>query len=102
MRRCRCDETNECIVCAISTLVRILETVLNLLSIIHLPIFFLKDNHIMSNVHTRSWCRRKRLNYTDHPQSFALEGKSIILIIDDHKKVVVEGMGILDLVNEGV
>lgn len=74
-------------------------------STIHNPFasfFNFKENHIMSNVHTRSWCCRKRLNYIDHPQSFAPKGKSIILIIDDHKKVVVEGMCILDLVNEGV
>lgn len=43
----------------------------------------------------------KKFNFTHHRQSLSPIGKSIILTIEDHKKVVSDGMGVVHLVNEG-
>jgi hypothetical protein len=61
-----------------------------------------KKSHIMSNAHIRNWCRRKGIPWTEHPQSSVQKGKYLILTAEDHKRVVEDGMAILDMVNRDI
>jgi len=56
----------------------------------------------MSNQHIKSWCSRKGVDWCNHPQSLAKGKKTIILIVEDHRQLVLEGVAILDSVNESL
>ena len=54
----------------------------------------------MCNIHTQNWHQRKKVYFSDYPQSQASAGKSIFVIIYDHQELVVEGIWILSAGNE--
>ena len=58
-----------------------------------------KKSHLHSALHIKQWCRKRGLVYSDHPK----EGKSskpIILTLADHRRLVEEGVSILQSVND--
>ena len=58
-----------------------------------------KKSHLHSALHIKQWCRKRGLVYSDHPK----EGKSnkpIILTPADHRRLVEEGVSILQSVND--
>jgi hypothetical protein len=61
-----------------------------------------KKSHLMSVVHIRNWCQRKEIQFEDHPQSQAGKGKTVVLIPTDHKRLVLEGIEVLDAFNEDI
>lgn len=61
-----------------------------------------KKSHIMSSKHIRNWCRRKGLDFANHPQSTAKKGKPVVLTVSDHKRLVQEGLEILQGVNNNI
>jgi hypothetical protein len=56
----------------------------------------------MSNGHIRSWCRRKGVDFCNHPQSAAPKGKTVILTAADHKVLIDGGVQIVEGVNRTV
>ena len=58
-----------------------------------------KKSHIMSNLHIRSWCAKKGLDWCNHPQSIVKGKKTMILTTEDHRRLVLEGVDILKRVN---
>ena len=56
-------------------------------------------SHIISNRHIRSWCKRKGVEFCNHPQSVVPKGKTIILTIAYHKVMINEGVKIVEGVN---
>ena len=58
-----------------------------------------KRSHLQSAQHVKSWCRKHNLNYLDHPQSEALKGKTVVLTVDDYRKLMREGVEIIEAVN---
>jgi hypothetical protein len=58
-----------------------------------------KKNHIIFFVHVRNWCRKKGVGFSTHLQSIVPKRKTILLTNDDHKKAVIEGIGIIEFVN---
>lgn len=61
-----------------------------------------KRSHIGSNAHIRAWCRRNGVPWENHPQSAAKPRQTIILTVEDHRKLVREGIDIVDAVNDSV
>lgn len=61
-----------------------------------------KNSHLQSSLHIRSWCRRKGVECLNHPQSQAPKGKTIILTAADHKRLVEDGLRVLEEVNNSV
>jgi hypothetical protein len=61
-----------------------------------------KKSLLMSIVHIRNWCWRKGIRFEDHPQSQAGKGKTVVLTLADHKRLVLEGIEILDALNENI
>jgi hypothetical protein len=61
-----------------------------------------RKNHLLSNQHVRNWCRRKGVNFSDHPQSLSTKTRPIVMTISDHKKAVCDGLQILQMVNREV
>jgi hypothetical protein len=61
-----------------------------------------KNSHIMANAHIRNWCWQKRILWTEHPQSIMTKGKTIVLISDDHRRAVEEGLQIMDGINKDI
>ncbi len=57
--------------------------------------------HLVSAGHIKNWCRRKGLDYNSHPQSESKD-KVTILTAADHKRLVEEGVTIMDLINDSV
>ena len=57
-----------------------------------------KKSHIMSLSHIKNWCRKKGVDFYNHPQS-AVKGKAVILTVEDHRRLVKEGAQILEVVN---
>jgi ribosomal protein S27E len=61
-----------------------------------------RKSHLMSNGHIHSWCRRKGVDFCNHPQSVAPKGKTVILTAADHKGLIDEGVKVVDGVNQSV
>jgi hypothetical protein len=61
-----------------------------------------KKSHILSNRHVRAWCRQNGIPWTDHPQSTAGKGKTLILTAEDHKQAIVEGLQKLESINSEI
>jgi hypothetical protein len=59
-----------------------------------------KKHHLTTNAYIRSLCRRQGINYLDHPQSVAPKGKSLVLTAADHKRMVQEGIQIMNKIND--
>ena len=59
-----------------------------------------KLNNLISSIHMRNWCQRKRAQFSNHPQSQAPIGKSIVLTTSDHQALVVKGIEISSAMNE--
>ena len=53
----------------------------------------------MSTIHIKNYCTAKGVNFDDHPQSKARNGKSIIITPKEHKQLIVEGVQIMEEVN---
>jgi hypothetical protein len=53
----------------------------------------------INNTHVRAWCRRKGVDFYDHPQSAACTGKTVEMTLEDHKRKVRKGYEILADVN---
>ena len=47
----------------------------------------------------KSWCGKHNLNCLDHPQSEASKGKTVVFTVDDHRKLMREGVEIMEDVN---
>jgi hypothetical protein len=58
-----------------------------------------RKSHTMSNAHVRAWCRRKGVDFYDHPQSAACRGKTVEMTLEDYKRKVRKGYEILADVN---
>jgi hypothetical protein len=58
-----------------------------------------KKSHLLTTLHIRAYCRRKGINFDDHPQSAASKGKAVVMTAADHKRAVVEGMQTLEDLN---
>jgi ribosomal protein S27E len=63
--------------------------------------FFMNFN-LMSTIYIRNWCWRKEIRFEDHTQSQAGKGKTVVLTPVDHKRLVLEGIEILDALNEDI
>ena len=61
-----------------------------------------KKSHLMSVVHIKNWCQRKGIQFEDHLQSQAGKGKIVVLTPIDHKRLVLDGIEILDALNEDI
>jgi hypothetical protein len=61
-----------------------------------------RKHHLHTNAHIRSLCRRQGLPYTNHLQSVAPKGKSMILSHVKHEGLVQEGTEIMDNVNDTI
>lgn len=58
-----------------------------------------RTSHLQSIQHIKSWCRKHNVNYLDHPQSVAPKGKAIVLTTTDHRRLMAEGVDIMNVVN---
>lgn len=61
-----------------------------------------KESCIMSNMHINCWCRRKCINFYDHPQCMATKGKHVVLTTLDHKATMTEGLAIMHKVSTSI
>jgi hypothetical protein len=61
-----------------------------------------KKSNLMFAVHIRNWCWRKGIQFEDHPQSQAGKDKTVVLTLANHKRLVLEGIEILDALNEDI
>jgi hypothetical protein len=71
-------------------------------SAIHNFFMNFKKSHLMSAIHIRNWYWRKGVWFKDHSYSQAAKGKTVVLIPADHKHLVLEGIEILDALNEDI
>ena len=58
-----------------------------------------RRSHIVSTSHVRNFCAAKNVNFDDHPQSEAKNGRPLTLTPEDHKRLISEGVEILEGVN---
>lgn len=61
-----------------------------------------RKSHIMSNLHIRRWCSRKGVDWCNHPQSAVKGKKTVLLTAEDHRQLVLEGVKILEQVNDSL
>lgn len=61
-----------------------------------------KRSHIISIAHVRNFCAAKNVNFDDHPQSEAKNGRSLTLTPHDHKRMINEGVQIVEDVNSSL
>jgi hypothetical protein len=71
-------------------------------SSIHNLFMNFKKSHLMSVVHIKNWCQKKGIRFEDHLQSQAGKGKTVVLTLADHKRLVLDGIEILDALNEDI
>jgi hypothetical protein len=71
-------------------------------SAVHNLFMNFKKSHLMSTIHFRNWCWRKGIQFKDHLQSQVGKGKTVVLTPVDHKCLVLEGIEILDALNEDI
>ena len=53
----------------------------------------------MSMLHIRNYYAAKKINFDDHPQSEVRNGQAIILTVDNHIDLILEGVDIVDQMN---
>jgi hypothetical protein len=58
-----------------------------------------RRSHILSTTHIRNFCAAKNVDFDDHPQSEAKNGRPLTLTPEDHKRLISEGVEILEGVN---
>lgn len=58
-----------------------------------------QHSHIVSTLHVRNYCAAKNMNFKDHPQSAAKNGRAVIVTLEDHKRLIAEGAHIVEVVN---
>ena len=58
-------------------------------------------SHLSSTAHIRSWCLWKDLDFSSHPMS-ASKGKSIVITIADHKRLITKGIKTLEAANSTI
>lgn len=58
-----------------------------------------RRSHIMSTTHVRDFCAAKNVNFDDHPQFEASNGRPLTLTPEDHKRLIFRGVEILEGVN---
>jgi len=58
-----------------------------------------RRSHIMSTAHIRNFCVAKNVNFNDHPQSESKNGRPLTLTPEDHKRLISEGVEILEGLN---
>ena len=58
-----------------------------------------RRSHIVSTSHIWNFCAAKNVNFDDHPQSEAKNGRPLTLTPEDHKRLIFEGVEILEGVN---
>ena len=51
-----------------------------------------KRSHIVSRLHVRNYCAAKNVNFEDHPQSVATNGRPVTVTPEDHKNLIAEGV----------
>ena len=61
-----------------------------------------KKSHMLTISHMNNWCHYKGLWFEDHSQSEASKGKCIVITPQDHKRVVLKGIQILDDFNKDI
>ena len=59
-----------------------------------------RRSHIVSTTHVRNFCVAKNVNFDDHPQYEAKNGRPLTLTPEDHKRLIFEGVEILEGVND--
>ena len=58
-----------------------------------------KRSHIVSSLHVRNYCGAKNINFEDHPQSTAKNGRAITITPEEHKELIAKGVQIMEGVN---
>jgi len=58
-----------------------------------------RRSHIVSAAHVRNFCATKNVDFEEHPQSQQKNGRPIILTPEDHKRMIAEGVEIVQSVN---
>jgi hypothetical protein len=58
-----------------------------------------KKNHMCSTSHVKSWCFNKKVDFNEGKQAETRAKKTTIMITDDHKRVVKDGIHIVDSMN---
>ena len=58
-----------------------------------------RTSQFLNTQHVKSWCRKHNVNYLNHPQSEAPKGKSMVLTVEDHRKLIKEGVEVMEAVN---
>ena len=61
-----------------------------------------KKSHLHSALHIKQWCKRKEILYSDHPKKEGNKSKPLILTSVDHRRLVEEGVSILQSVNDSI
>ena len=59
-----------------------------------------KGSHLGSTAHDRNWCKRHNVPFEHHPRSEAGRlGKGVIMTLEDHRKLIADGIDIVRKVN---
>ena len=58
-----------------------------------------RRSHIVSTLHVKNYCAAKNVNFEDHPQSAAKNGRAVTVTLEDHKRLISEGVKIVEAVN---
>ena len=61
-----------------------------------------KKSHLHSALHIRHWCKSHNILYSDHPRKEGNPSKPLLLTSTDHKRLVEEGVSILQSVNDSI
>ena len=61
-----------------------------------------RKSHLINAWHVRNYCRQKGIKFDNHPQSGSTRSKSVEVTVVDHKCLIGEGVGILEIVNNSI
>ena len=61
-----------------------------------------KKSHLHSALHIKQWCKRRDIPYNDHPKKDGKSSKPVMYSPADHKRLVEEGLSILESVNDSI
>jgi len=61
-----------------------------------------KKSHLHSAVRIKQWCKKRQILYNDRPKKEGKFNKPIILTPANHKRLVEEGVSILQSVNDSI
>ena len=58
-----------------------------------------RRSHIVSLQHVRNYCAAKNIDFDDHLQSEAKNGRAVTVTLEDHKNLIAKGVQIMEGVN---